>query len=916
VTPVSPSNSDRPRLRRDLEFTHRQHGETTEVIVCDPVGGRYFRAGELEAALFALLDGETPLAEITGRLVREFPDLPEEEVPAFVAELDRMGFLEGSAAVGARPRPPLYRRLLYAQMPLANPDPWLARLVRYIGWLYRPSGWVAVGLLFLVAGIVAATSGEELARQATPTGEAYYWVRLWIGLSIVSTIHEFGHGLTCRYFGGRTAGMGLLWMYGLPCFYCDVSGAWMLSRKSERIWVGAAGLYYQFIAGAAALLLWRVLEPASVASDLLLAMATSCGLLSLLNLNPLLKLDGYYLLSDALEMPNLRQRAFDYLGARLSRFWFGERAEPVEETSAREARVFLAYTLLTALFLAWLLSRVLWNVGSGLTGRLGGTGALLFLALVSVSLGAPIAKSAAAGARRLGHWKELPAMARRRWVIAGVGAAVVLLLLAAAPWELNLTSPCKLDAAVRGALRARTQGRVAELSAREGTRVRRGEVIGHLATFEREQRRAERQAQLRTLRMEIAALSDRLPIVEAETAQATAEAETGAQEARTRLAEEREAQPARVAEAQRRAEAARADLLAATGRLDEARAAVEAQSRIAGRQRADADRAARGENPPALAAAREQWRLRVAERDLARQEYERVRLLVADSALAPQQLDAARTANETAARRAEEALQALTARAKELREAADDAEAELARRRAALEAQRADEASARAKEEAAREAARLVSATSRPARIETARLRAESGRASLAAARASRRELLARRSEIHAKRQNAERIAAQIAILNDQIRRSALRAPCNGIVTTPRVEERIGAHFDEGDTILEVEDPRALHTRIFLNEKELGDVRAGQPVLLRVAAYPDRLYRGKVSEIAPRAVPGGSAQFPTNIVEVRLRVENAGGELRPGMSGWAKIRCGRRPLGTVLLRRVNRYLRSEVWSWF
>src|SRR5262249_8713969 len=134
--------------------------------------------------------------------------------------------------------------------------------------------------------------------------------------------------------------------------------------------------------------------------------------------------------------------------------------------------------------------------------------------------------------------------------------------------------------------------------------------------------------------------------------------------------------------------------------------------------------------------------------------------------------------------------------------------------------------------------------------------------------------------------------------------------------TTPRVEERVGMHCDEGDTVLEVEDPTSLFTRIFVNEKELGDVRVGQPVALRVAAFPTHLYRGRVSEIAPQAVPGGSTAFPTNIVEVRLRVENPAGELRPGMSGWAKIACGRRPLGAILFRRVARYLRTEVWSWF
>jgi putative peptide zinc metalloprotease protein len=918
VTPTAPEEVRRPCLRRDLEFTHRQAGGEAEVIVCDPLTGRYFRAGELEAGLFALLDGERSVEEVAERLTAEFPDLPAEEVPVFVDHLDRLGFLEGSAAIGVRPRPPLFRRLLFAQVRLGNPDRLFARLLPYVGWLYRPAGWAFVAALLLVAATVATLSHEELMMEAAESHGPAFWLRFWIGLSLIGTIHEFGHGLTCKYFGGRSTGIGLLWMYGLPCFYCDVSGAWTLPRKSERIWVGLGGLYYQFVAGAVALLIWRVLEPGTLLSSLLLAMATSCGVLSLINLNPLLKLDGYYLLSDWLEIPNLRTRSFEALGKRLERFWFGgaPAGSAAEEAPPREQRVYLTYGVVTALFLGWLISRLLSAAGQFLTGRLGGAGALLFVVIVGMAFGPPVGRALVVLGRRLAQWKEIPMKGRRRLLIAGGVLLLVPLALVVVPWQLRLTSPCKLEAAARASVRARAAGQVAELTTREGARVRRGEVVGHLGTFEREKQRAEREAQLRMVQLEIGALEDRLPIIAADTERGAAEAATGAQAARTQLTEERLTLPGRVAESRSRTEAAHADLETARARLEEARAAVDAQSRIATRQRTDADRAERGEEPPSLAAAHEEWQRRVAEQDQAQRDHERIKLLLADGAVAPQQLDSARTRDAAAGRRAEQARQALEAERKRLRETAEDAEAELARRRRAFDAARQEVTAARANELAAQAAARLVVASTSPAHLETARLRAASGDAAQVAARTARRELLARRAEIHVKRQEAERLAAQIAILSDQLRRSDLTAPCDGVVTTPRVEERIGAHFDAGDAVLDVEDPSSLFTRIFVNEKELADIRSGQPVSLRVAAFPDRLYRGRVSEIAPRAVPGGTPAFPTNTVEVRLRVENPTGELRPGTSGWAKIDCGTRPLGAILLRRVSRYLRTEVWTWF
>jgi hypothetical protein len=171
---IPPEPQVPPRLRRDLEFTHRQAAGATEVIACDPVSGRYFRAGELEAAHFTLLDGDTPLEVVAGRLTQEFPGLPAEEVTDFVAQLDRIGFLEGAARVGARPRTPLYRRLLYAQVRLANPDRLFARLLPLVGWLYHPAGWALVTLLFLVAGAVAAIRGEELVQQSAAVTPGFW----------------------------------------------------------------------------------------------------------------------------------------------------------------------------------------------------------------------------------------------------------------------------------------------------------------------------------------------------------------------------------------------------------------------------------------------------------------------------------------------------------------------------------------------------------------------------------------------------------------------------------------------------------------------------------------------------------------------------------------------------------------------
>src|SRR5207245_221802 len=164
----------------------------------------------------------------------------------------------------------------------------------------------------------------------------------------------------------------------------------------------------------------------------------------------------------------------------------------------------------------------------------GGTGALFFLLLMGLALGTPVARAGAVCARRLARWKEVPVIGRQRLLAAGGVLVLVPAVLVLVPWELHLTSPCKLAAAAGAAGRG--------------------------------------------------------------------------------------------SEAQRRAEAARAEREAARSRVAEARAAVEAQSRIAVRLRGDTTRAARGDDPPAIAAARELWQQRTAEAKLAHNDCERIQL--------------------------------------------------------------------------------------------------------------------------------------------------------------------------------------------------------------------------------------------------------------------------------------------------
>jgi len=172
-----------------------------------------------------------------------------------------------------------------------------------------------------------------------------------------------------------------------------------------------------------------------------------------------------------------------------------------------------------------------------------------------------------------------------------------------------------------------------------------------------------------------------------------------------------------------------------------------------------------------------------------------------------------------------------------------------------------------------------------------------------------------KRAEAAAKRLEARPITTEIERVEKKIREARILAPVTGVVSTPRLEEKKGRKLDRGETLAWIDRVETLTARVFVDEKEIGEVRKGAPVQLRVGAYPDRTFEGKVLEVSTRAAAGG-APGARGTYEVRLRIQNPRGDLRPGITGYAKIVNGEQPLRQVVFRRLNRYVRTEVWSWF
>ena len=340
-------NSRPPRLRKDLIVRTQQTSHETSVIVKDPISRKFFRMGEAEQFIAEQLDGKTPLEVIRQTVeVRFGGELPMETLNGFLQNLNKYGFLEteGGGGRAAYREPPRFRgSALYCRFKVFDPCQVLKHLVSRTGFFYSPYFGILSGATILAAAAVTITHWSEF-REELPrlyTSWASIAVVIFLNFLVVGA-HEFGHGLTCTRFGGEVHEMGCALIFLQPAFYCNVSDAWLFPEKSKRLWVGFAGPYFELFLWSLSVLTWRMTEPDTWINFVTLSVMATSGLKTLLNFNPLIKLDGYYLLSDYLELPNLRRRSFRYVGSLVEKL-FGLGPDDEENLAPRERFVFSIY---------------------------------------------------------------------------------------------------------------------------------------------------------------------------------------------------------------------------------------------------------------------------------------------------------------------------------------------------------------------------------------------------------------------------------------------------------------------------------------------------------------------------------------------------------------------------------------------
>jgi len=323
------SSTSRPltlRMRPDLTARrHRYHGRTFWVIK-EPVGLNYFRFHDEEYAILCMLDGHSSLEEIKDQFETEFTPqkITYHDLLQFVGMLHRSGLvISESTGQGHQLRKrrdqKKWRELMgkfsnvfALRFRGVDPDRFLGWLYQYTGWFFRWPTVICVLVLALAALSLVAVNFDEFSRKL-PAFHAFFgpknWFYLGITMATVKVLHEFGHGLSCKHFGGECHELGAMMLVFTPALYCNVSDSWMLPNKWHRASIGAAGMYVELFLASIATFLWWYSQP-GLLNSIALSVMFICSVSTIVfNGNPLLRFDGYYILMDILEIPNLRQKA-------------------------------------------------------------------------------------------------------------------------------------------------------------------------------------------------------------------------------------------------------------------------------------------------------------------------------------------------------------------------------------------------------------------------------------------------------------------------------------------------------------------------------------------------------------------------------------------------------------------------------
>jgi|GEM_PF-766223 len=365
-------------VRPDLRVEKIQKGVQTVYVIKDPVRLKYFELDEHEFALLEQLNVQADQGELLRWFNRRFPPLrlSHAALRQMIWRLHQQGLVLTSAAgQGSRlaerekqsQRQEWFQRLSNPwaiRLPGINPGPWLATVDRLVGWIFNPWFVATACLAIMMLGVIALTYYREIAAMS-PLGESLLSreniALLALVVIVVKILHELGHAVAAHRQGCECHELGVLLLAGMPTLYCDISDAWTLPNRWQRMAVSVAGIWVELLISALAFVVWSTSVDGVVHAISFNVMLVCSVSTVLFNANPLVRYDGYYVLMDATGISNLGQRSRDALLRLVDRRLLGSHdSRPLDQVDVPMWAV--GYGLLSAGYQFFLTGAILWGL--------------------------------------------------------------------------------------------------------------------------------------------------------------------------------------------------------------------------------------------------------------------------------------------------------------------------------------------------------------------------------------------------------------------------------------------------------------------------------------------------------------------------------------------------------------------------
>ncbi len=460
------------------------------MVLENPFSNQFFRLSPAGYEFVARLRPEKTVEEVWQECLARFPkDAPtQESVIQLLAQLYFANLLQYDLAGDSAQLFERYRKrrqrefglnllnVMFMRFPLFDPDRFLVKALPFVRWLM---GLVGALLWLGVVGLALKVVVENFSIIQVQTEGVLApgnLILLYLALVLIKSCHELGHAFFCRRFGGEVHVLGVMLMVFTPMPYVDATSSWGFRSRWQRSLVGAAGMIVEVFLAALAVFVWARTGPGTLHSLAYNIMFVASVSTVIFNANPLLRFDGYYILSDLLEIPNLNQRAVQQLRHLAERYLFGVKGSRSPAENRREAAWFTTYGITSGIYRVIVFAGVLFAVADRFL--------IIGIVMAVVCLISWVTVPLVRFARYLAASPQLDRVRLRAVAVTGGLAAALVALLGIVPMPHRVLAPGVVRAVQRTELINETAGQVEVLVAKPGQTVVAGQPVLRLANPE------------------------------------------------------------------------------------------------------------------------------------------------------------------------------------------------------------------------------------------------------------------------------------------------------------------------------------------------------------------------------------------------------------------------------------------------